>query len=265
MVGVSIIINNFKSKAKTLACLDSIRKSEVGSAILDIVVIDNASGDELEADLRNLYPEVRFFQSATNTGMGGGNNFAFSHAQAKDYILVLNPDTELRPDTIGEMVAYMENNPNVGMMGPRLVYPDGETQQSYFRFPSIFMPLLRRTPLGKIFQKQLDSFLFKDMDTTKPNEVDWLMGSCLLVRGSLIEKIGGLFDDLFFMYFEDTDLAKRIWKAGYKVIYYPLVECVHHHARMSAGMPWYIAPFKNRLARIHIFSFLKYMWKWKFR
>ena len=98
----------------------------------------------------------------------------------------------------------------------------------------------------------------KDFDHKQMKEVDWVMGSCLIVPRSLIDKIGQIFNKRFYMYFEDTDLCRRTWKAGFKVIYYPEAQVIHDHGRGSAGRPWYLAPFIDKLAREHIKSWIKY-------
>jgi GT2 family glycosyltransferase len=121
---------------------------------------------------------------------------------------------------------------------------------------------LRRTFFGGLASRYLDHFLMKDYDHKDPREVDWLMGSCLLIRRSIMDKDGKIFDEKYFMYFEDTDLCRRVQKKHkLKVIYFPHSSVIHDHARQSADKPWYIAPFTDKLTREHLKSWIKYFLK----
>jgi GT2 family glycosyltransferase len=102
----------------------------------------------------------------------------------------------------------------------------------------------------------------KDMDHNKIMNCDWIMGSCLMFEKNILEKINGGFDERFFMYFEDTDLCRRIKSIGKKVVYNPEAEVIHDHSRDSAREAWYISPFVSKLTREHIKSYIKYFLKW---
>jgi len=147
------------------------------------------------------------------------------------------------------------------VVGPKLLNPDDTLQYSCSRFPKVYTPILRRTFLGDYFKTSRDGFMMTDFNHDEIREVDWLMGSCLLVRQAGWDG----FDERFFMYFEDIDLGRRVKAIGKKVIYNPRAVVVHDHQRQSARWPWYVAPFKDSLAREHIKSWLKYFWKWKVR
>lgn len=263
MLDLSIIIVHYKSIDKTRNCLDAIKRSKTDDLRYEIFVVDNDSRDEISRVLEEKHPDVRLIVSDVNLGMGKGNNLGIKEAQGK-YVLILNPDTELEEAAIQEMIRHMEADGNVGMIGPRLYYPDGQIQQSYYKYPNILMPIMRRTFLGKIFRRYIENYLMLNLNPTDPTEVDWLMGSVLMTQKEILDEVGA-FDDRFFMYFEDTDLCRRIKRSGRKVVYHPKATAIHHHARASAELPWYIAPFKSKMSRVHIQSFFKYMWKWKFR
>ena len=260
---LSIVIVNYNSKDKTFFCLNSIYKSNLNGISFEVIVVDNDSSEKIEEELKNKYPSVVFIQSDENLGMGSGNNLGIKNSTGK-YILILNPDTEVRPNTIKKLYDYANNDKNIGLIGPKLFYPDGKIQNSCYHFPNLLIPFFRRTFLSKFAKGYLDYYLMKNTDLSKPLEVDWIMGSCLLVRRSLLDKIG-LFDERFFMYFEDTDLCRRIKLSGWKVIYLPSAEVIHHHGRASAKRHWLIAPFTNRLSRVHIASWIKYFLKWRFK
>lgn len=253
---ISVVIVNYKSKDKTKVCLDSILKSDLEGLNLEVILVENYSGDKLD-DLSFDFKNFTLIESDKNLGMGGGNNLGINKAKG-DFVLILNPDTELRPDAIRIMFDHIKENPEVCILGPRLLNPDMSLQYSCAYFPRPWTPIFRRTFLGRFFKKHLDWFLMKDFSHNTIKEVDWLMGSCLMIRRDGFDG----FDERFFMYFEDIDVCRRSWYCGKKVVYHPKAEVVHHHARGSASNPWYLAVFKDKLMREHIKSWYRYFKKW---
>jgi hypothetical protein len=264
---LSIIIVNYKSKEKLKNCLSSIFKADWRDLKFEVIVVDNDSQDNL-ANLDIEYPNLRLIVSGRNLGMGGGNNLGITAAKS-EYILILNPDTVLRKDAAAILLTYLKNHPEVGLIGPKLLYPDGSLQLSCSNFPSFFIPILRRTFLGNYFKKIRDDFTMNDFDHNSVKQVDWLMGSCLMFRKKQItlqaKEFYPHFDERYFMYFEDIDLARTFKSQGLKVIYNPEAIVIHDHARESAKHPWYIAIFKDKLTWVHIGSWLKYFIKWGFK
>jgi len=259
---LSIIIVNYKTKEKTLRCVESIRKSNLDGITYEIIVVDNNSNDKVGEEIeRKFHNEVFFIQNKKNLGMGAGNNVGIKKSKG-EYLLILNADIVVFSDSIKKLLEYIKKDKKVGLVAPKLLYPDKSAQQSYFRFPSFFLPLFRRTFLARFGKKYLHNFLIKDFDCVNIGKVDWIMGSCFVVNKSIMEKLGN-FDERFFMYLEDTDLCRRIWKFGLSVIYNPHITVIHDHGRGSAKQPWYIALFVNKLAREHLKSWLRYFWKWK--
>lgn len=260
---LSIVIVNYKSKNKLINCLKSLQVADFTNLKKEIIVVDNNSGDNLQE--LETWPELKLIFSSRNLGMGGGNNLGIKQAQG-EFILVLNPDTLVKADVILKLINYYRLHPETGVVGPKLLYPDNSLQLSCLRFPTFFMPVLRRTFLGDYFKKQRDSFTMSEFDHNSIKEVDWLMGSCLLFKKELIDKNGDKFfpqfDERYFMYFEDTDLCRTVKNKGFKIIYYPLAIVIHDHARQSAQHPWYIALFKDKMTWIHISSWFKYFIKW---
>ncbi len=272
---LSIIIVNYKSKRKLINCLDSISRSDLAGLAHEIIVVENASGDDLSdlvsknanlvsTDIK-LKTDIKLIESPRNLGMGGGNNLGIKAASG-EFILILNPDTVLREDAILILINYLRTHSEAGLMGPKLLYPDGSLQLSCLKFPTFFIPVLRRTFLGEYFKKTRDDFTMSDFNHASIKEVDWMMGSCLMFRKKMIAKDGSdffpRFDERYFMYFEDTDLAREIKSRGYQAIYHPEAVVVHDHARESAKNPWYIAIFKDKLTWTHIASWFKYFIKW---
>ena len=260
---LSIIILNYKSKAKLINCLDSIRRSDLSGISSEIIVVDNASSEDLSF-LKD-YPGVKLVVSPKNIGMGGGNNLGLKIASG-EHILVLNPDTVISERAIPTLLSYLKAHREVGLVGPKISYPDGTLQTSCSRFPSFFMPILRRTFLGDYFKDVRDKFTMSDYDHRSIRPVDWLMGSCLMFRKNITLPSGEIFtphfDERFFMYFEDTDLARQFWTKGLRVVYNPEATIVHDHGRLSAKHPWYIAIWRDKITWVHIGSWFKYFIKW---
>ncbi len=265
-VDLSIIIVNYKSKAKLANCLQSLSQADLGGLNYEITVVENNSGDDL-SELIASQSNINLIISAKNLGMGGGNNLGIKSASGK-HILVLNPDTIVRGDVIKKLFFYLNEHEDVGLVAPKLLYPDGKLQLSCSRFPSFFVPILRRTFLGNYFSKTRDDFMMTSVSHNEIMEVDWVMGSCLMFKRNLVLASGEVmqprFDERYFMYFEDTDLCRSVKSAGYKVIYYPETVVIHDHARESAKHPWYIALFRDKITWVHIISWFKYFIKWGF-
>ena len=263
---LSIIIVNYKSKIKLANCLQSLAQANFSGLSYEIIVVENHSGDDL-SELIASQANINLIISARNLGMGGGNNLGIKSARGQN-ILVLNPDTIVRADAVKKLLFYLQTNKEVGLVAPKLLYPDGKLQLSCSRFPSFFVPILRRTFLGDYFSKTRDDFMMTDVSHDEIIEADWVMGSCLLFRRSLrlnSDKVfEPRFDERYFMYFEDTDLCRSIKTAGYKVVYYPEAIVIHDHARESAKNPWYIALFRDKITWVHIISWFKYFIKWGF-
>ncbi len=258
---ISIVILNYKSKGLTLNCVRSIRESDFGGLKYEIIVVDNNSEDSIGEILNWQYPEIKFIQNKKNIGMGAGNNIGIKAASGK-YIVIANPDILASKDVFRKMYDFMEENKDIGAAGPRQFNPDRTIQNSCYRWYGLLTPLYRRTPLGrfKFAKRDLDRFLMKDFDHKTTREVDWLLGSFLFCRAEALRQVG-MFDERFFLYFEDTDLCRRFWEKNWKVVYFPEAEVIHNHARKSAQEPWY--KFLGSAAtRSHIASWIKYLRKW---
>ena len=257
-MNLSIVIVNYKNVEKTINCLKSIKASNLGDLSYEIVVVDNASLDNSAVEISSAYPDIKVIKSDNNLGMGGGNNLGIRQTTG-EFILVLNPDTLIKDDAILLLCKYLKEHEEVGIVGPKLLNTDGTLQYSCLRFPKIFTPILRRTFLGNYTPSYLNDFLMKDFDHARIKEVDWLMGSCLLIRRDIFGKDKNIFDEKFFMYFEDIDLCRRVQKIyKKKVVYFPSAVVLHDHARQSALRPWYISPFTDKLTREHLKSWFKY-------
>ena len=261
---ISLIIVNYKSRNKLVACLESIKQFPPVGLSYEIIIVDNASGDELDSLVGN-FSQARLIVSQKNLGMGGGNNLGIEAAKG-EYVFILNPDTILKPGAVETLFGYLKANPRVGIVGPKLLNSDNSLQYSCLRFPSFFMPLWRRTFLGRYFASHSADFQMREVDHEVIQEVAWLMGSALMFKKETTLSDGSIwrprFDERYFMYFEDIDLCRTAKSQGLKVIYNPEAVLIHDHARESAKFPWYQAIFRDSLARRHIMSWLKYFFKW---
>lgn len=254
---LSIIIVNYNSALKTLSLLESIFNADMTDINYEIIVVDNNSQENIASTLKQKYPEIIFISSLKNKGMGGGNNMGINRSKG-EFCLILNPDTLVEKDTIKIMLKYIRQNAELAVVGPKLLNPDRSLQYSCARFPKFYTPIIRRTFLLKFFKKHIDWFLMKDFNHNEIKEVDWLMGSCLMIRKSSNLS----FDERYFMYFEDIDLCRSAWYNNYKVVYNPKAQLIHDHQRESAQGAWYLALFSNKVAREHIKSWLRYFYKW---
>lgn len=261
---LSIIIVNYNQKNLTKICVEGILKLRP-KIDYEIIVVDNASTDQSQETIKQLSKSVnipfKFILNKKNLGLAKACNLGIKEAKGK-YILILNPDIVVLENSIEKLYQFMEENPLVGVCGPKLLNPDKSIQTSYFRFPQWYIPLLRRTFLGKFSwaKKRLTEYMMTDFDHQKDQEVDWLLGACLMIRKKALEEVG-LFDERFFLYFEDVDLCRSMKKAGWKVYYYSGAEMVHYYQRTSAEQEGVFALF-SRITWIHILSAIKYFLKW---
>lgn len=264
---LSIIIVNYKSQAKLYRCLDSIAGADNGGLRYEIIVVDNASGDDF-SPFSKAYPEAKLIISGKNLGMGSGNNLGIGQAAGK-FVLILNPDTLIRGRAIPVLLNYLQLHPEAGLIGPKLLNSDGSLQLSCSRYPNFFTPILRRTFLGDYFRASRDKFMMTDFDHNSIRAVDWLMGSCLMFHKEQVLGGGQIlkprFDERYFMYFEDIDLARQVRAAGRQIIYDPEAVVIHDHVRQSAKHPWYIAVVSDKITWVHIASWFAYFIKWGFK
>lgn len=253
---LSIIIVNYNSRELLKNCLHSIQ-STVEIQEVEIFVADNDSLDGSVEMVRDNFPEVEIIANDSNIGYSKAINQAIRPSLGK-YILILNADTIVMPGAIQTLLSFMENNPDCGVAGPKLSYPDGKLQYSCRTYQTVKTTLFRRTFLGRIFPKSkvLRDHLMLDWDHCSEREVDWLQGSVLMLRRWAIDRTGPM-DERYFLYFEDVDLCYRMKIAGWKVCYVPQAEVIHYYRRASYGKSLF-----NRDLFVHLTSMLRYHDKW---
>ena len=258
---VSIIIVNYNQKNLLKQCLRNISEADI-KIDYEIIIIDNNSEDESKEFLAGLYsePNINIILNNTNNGFAMANNQGIRLSKYK-YVLSLNPDVIVQSGAIEKLYNFLETNSDTGIVAPQLLNPDKTIQNSCCRFPKWYIPILRRTFLGKmpILKKELSKYLMLDFDHQQTREIDWAIGACLMIRKKMLNKIG-LFDEKYFLYFEDVDLARRAWKADFKVHYYPTAVMFHFHQRVSAEKSLWLSIF-SKITWIHIASAFKYFLK----
>ena len=198
-----------------------------------MIVVDNASEDGSPDMVDSEFPEFRLLRQTQNLGFTGGHNLAISQKRGH-HVALLNSDTVVHPGAIENILRYLAERPEAGVVGPKLLNPDGSLQYSCRRFPNPLAAAFRNTFLGRWFPKNrfVRDYLMTDMGHDETREVDWVSGAAMFIRGELVDQIGGL-DDGYFMYCEDTDYCKRAWEAGFKVVYLPSAVITHAIGRST--------------------------------
>jgi len=251
-ITLGIITWNARELLKQL--LDSIALS-VKEVSYEVVVVDNGSSDGTVEMLEESYPETILVKNPENRGVAPARNQLLGKARGR-YILSLDVDTTLYPNgAVETLVSVMDQHPQAAIGGPRLVYKDGSLQLSCRPFPSPLNIAVEGTFLKKHFPRSrfVKDYTLEDWDHESLREVDWMYGAALVIRTSLLEKIGYL-DEAFFYLYEDIDLCFQARKKGYKVLYIPDAVICHHLEREER-------PLFAKTLRIHLRSIRRYLFK----
>jgi GT2 family glycosyltransferase len=219
---LSIVIVSWNTSEILTACLRSIYENAPTSSF-EIWVVDNASKDDTVEKIKSNFPDIRLIENATNMGFAGGNNQALSLCQGK-YLLLLNPDTLVYPNSLQNLIDFMDANPEAGACGSRYLNPDGTLQPSSFPIPTLPREFWRLFHIDKI--KKYGVYDMNTWSIDQPRQVDVLQGACLIIRNTVLEKIG-LLDTDYYIYTEEVDLCYRIRQAGWKLYWLPTSVIVH--------------------------------------
>jgi len=197
-------------------------------------VVDNASADGSADMVAAEFPRVSLVRSPSNDGFSGGNNRMLEGMDA-DYALLLNSDAFCSPGALDELLAFADATPDAGIVGPKVLNPDGSVQFSCRRFPTFAAGLFRNVYLGRLFpnNKPAADYLMQDFDHASVLDVDWVSGCALLIRRECLDQIGPLDAETFFMYCEDMDWCLRAHQADWRVVYFPGAEITHVIGRSS--------------------------------
>jgi GT2 family glycosyltransferase len=233
---LSVTICSWNTLSDTRACLESLEAIR-DEANFEVIVVDNNSEDGSAQMVRDEFPWVRLEAQSRNLGFVGGQNLALGIRNGR-HGLLLNSDTIVHPGAFQTMLAFVEAHSDVGIVGPKLLNPDGSLQFSCRRFPNPVAAMYRNTPLGKLFpnNKFTRDYLMQDWQHDAERDVDWVSGAALLATESLMDKIGFL-DPEYVMYLEDVDFAWRAHAAGFRVVYLPTAVIVHAIGRSTDKAP----------------------------
>ena len=225
---ISVITVSYNSKDLLIKSLESLTKTKENNKI-EIIVIDNGSRDGSAEEVKKLFPRVILKENRANLGFAKAVNIGIKAARGR-LVLLLNPDTVVLNNAVEKMAEYLRSHKDIGIVGPKLLNPDGTVQLSCRSFPSWINAVYNRYSLmTRLFPKNKYSarYLYSDWKHDEPRQVDWLSGACLMLKREMLDEIG-LFDEGFFMYCEDVDICYRAQKKGWKSVYYPFAEIVHY-------------------------------------
>jgi N-acetylglucosaminyl-diphospho-decaprenol L-rhamnosyltransferase len=229
---VSFLIVSWNVRDLLRRALASVLDDTVGIES-EIILVENASRDGTVEMVRAEFPQVRLIANPDNRGFTGGNNQAFAVSLGR-YFFLLNPDAELVAGATRALIEYLDANPRVGIAGPQLLNPDRTVQPSRRRFPVFTTALLESTRLQQWFphNRWLARYYLLDTRDDVAQDVDWIVGAAMFVRREMYEQVGA-FDQDFFMYSEELDWCYRAKRAGWRVVYLPRAQVIHHEGKSS--------------------------------
>ena len=235
---ITVGMNHLSYVKEMLASLYSVGSPSVS---FEVIFVDNCSTDGTADYIRNNYPTIKLIENQKKYGFARNNNIGAKHAIG-NYILILNPDIILTQGAIDKLYNYAIKHPSCGIVAPKLQNRDCSLQYSARRFPSIKILLNRALTKGndKSGNKNVQTYLLKNLPMDTPTEVDWCMGAAFLISHTFYNELKG-FDEKFFLYVEDMDICYRCWKKNKKVVYYPLSKMTHVHQR-SSQRAWCLTP-----------------------
>lgn len=246
---LSIVIVNWNTRDYLVDCINSIY-AETNGIEFEVFVVDNASNDGSAEMVEEQFPSVKLIRNEENLGFGRANNQALNSCSG-EYILFLNPDTQIHENAIGKMKNFMQRNCQVGVAGPKTVHPDGSIQVTWAKFPSLATIFTNNVPINMaasifgIFRKLFKSnVMYTDngLSITNVNhsmKVDYLLGDFLMTRKAILDNVGGFPEDIF-MYEEETDLCYRIFKRGWEIWFVAEAQILHHEKKSIKQLPNYI-------------------------
>jgi len=248
---ISVLTVNYRSSTDVAGLRESLRAQRDGLDV-ELIVANNSAEDAIAPDEGGDVPMTVL--PDRNVGYGAGINRAFRRARG-ELLFVANPDVRVTPGMLRGAIGYLAEHRDVGLVLPMLLYPDGTIQRSIRRFYTWPVVLYARSPVRAILPPPtfFRHHLYVDVVRSRPSEVDWGIGAAMVLRREDCAA-EGIFDEQFFMYFEDVDLCWRLWQRGRKVVYCPHLVCRHEHRRHSVN------PF-GAAGRHHFQSLMKFVSK----
>ena len=249
-VTVSIVILTWNSGRQIEACLASLAQG-LSAFPSEIIVIDNDSQDETRTVIKKTWPQVQLVCNTENRGVAPARNQGIRLASG-EYVLILDDDTVVQPGALDCLIRYMEDQPEVGLCGPKLTDADGELQLSCRWFPTLTDKLARRLPLAAA-RKVTRKVEMADWDHQTIRAVDYVIGACQIIRRRALQEVGQ-FDERIFYGPEDVDLCLRLQQAGWQVTYNPDAVVVHKERRLTRSL-------RSDLMWKHVWGLVYFFWK----
>lgn len=254
-VVVSVIILTWNSEKHIAACLASLERG-LNAFSSEVIVIDNGSRDQTRSVVREARPDVQLISNPQNRGVAPARNQGIRLAHG-DYILILDDDTVVQPGALDCLIRYMEDQPETGLCGPKLVGADGELQFSCRRFPTLIDKLARRLPLPPAAVRKITrESEMADWDHRTVRSVDYVIGACQIIRRRSLQEVG-LFDERIFYGPEDVDMCLRLQQAGWSVVYNPNAVVMHKERRATRSV-------RSGLTWKHVWGLGYYFWKHRY-
>ena len=225
---LSVVLVNYNDRVHLTSCLDSLQKAVFGLSA-EVILVDNRSRDGSPDLVKQVFPWVELIENSENLGYPKANNIGFRRSRG-EFCLFLNPDTVMPETGVSTLLAEIRERPEAGAVGPALVHENGRFQVSFGRERGALSEMKQKVILNPYYRWVLRF-------SKRAREVGWLSGACLLTRREAVEA-AGLFDEDFFLFFEDIDLCRRIRERGFKVVYIPSIQIAHVGGAVTAVDRW---------------------------
>jgi hypothetical protein len=250
---LSVIIVNWNAGDLLRSCVRSLVADREKSGLQDveIIIVDNNSTDGSIGITQSDFPSAYYIRNSENAGFARATNQGIRSSSGQ-YVLLLNPDTEIMPGALGELIRFLDSHPEAGAVGAMLLNSDGSLQVSAYPEPSLFREAWRLLYLDKI--RPVGSYPMASWNTGTPREVDVLMGACILLRREILEQCG-LLDERYFIYSEDQDLCRRLRSRGWQIFWLPQAKVKHHGGQSTQQVrgDMFVRLYREKIAyfRIH--------------
>lgn len=246
---LSVVVLSWNTRELTLACLRALA-ADTPNRRREIVVVDNGSEDDSADAIEALEePEVVLVRNAENRGYAAGNNQGVERATGR-YVCLLNSDTEVTPGALDRLVDFLDAHPEYGAVAPKLVNPDGSVQRACMRFPGLCTALCYDTFLSKFPPGSWvdDHYYMRDFDHLESRDVHQPPGACFVMKRSEYLELGGM-DPEMWLFFNDVDLARRLWKQQRRIRYLADAAVMHHGGASTKSFGSFVVTwFRNRIA-----------------
>ena len=255
---VSVIIVTWNGKKYALECLESLMAQRRAISV-EIIVVDNGSSDGTPEEIRDRFPEITLIENQANFGFAKANNIGMALSQGK-YVCLVNSDVVIPSMCLEKMVKFMDSHPEIGVLGPKMLSPDGRTGASVMRLPTVWNTLCCALGLNIFFSRSVlfGGFSMNAYPYDTVENVEVLTGWFWMIPCAALETVGGL-DEQFFMYGEDIDWCHRFRDAGWQVVFYPEVGALHYGAASSKEAP---TRFYVEMRRANLQYFRKHYKVW---